>query len=512
MEMRFVMILLYVKQNRMQSFGLTSDSYSVTSDQDRTELSKFEMGDEQAEILHKGKVIEKFINEWKTANPPDTCFQLLQVLFRLFKSEISANITLRKGMMAIRKKTDAADKYDQQMTRLFDIAQKYNQKASTLSEILSIYKQIRGKANETTELPQWNEKLRQLKRESQEKQRQLQDLSAKLEEQKKIWQEKSKNQAQSLDEASKIEHELADKLYSLELENRELLAKLSRINEETDETTLRTLIDNIDSRMREMQERIKRVNEKEHQKTTVLREQLRRLAAETDEMNSQKEGMERALDLIHERIDMLTNPLTACEDTSLSPHLARVRLGEMLDAVDQKRCELEQEEMEINELVKKIQSVKATMKSVSGEIDHDERLLQELVKERDSKESEFREVEAKRMEVCEKTRHLEAIERTKRSVEADNIRLRQELESLKAKTRHLVISHHSLVKSADENDASIVIASREREAVALSKDDSAHFDDVLSCFKRIREAYHLTENTSLREILNAVRLKLRSQL
>ena len=488
----------------MTSESSVLSEYAAANDDCLYDTRGLEIADEQAEILHKGKIIEKFIADWAETNPPDTCFKLLQVLFRLFKSEVSANITLRQGMVTLKRNSEIAARCERQMNRLFGVAQRYSSDVSNLSQVLSLYKRCR----ETGDAKQLKEQLRQTTEEYKTKKAQLDGITAELEEQRKRWDEKARVEAAAAEGAMKEEQELRTRLYSLQHENADLLDKLAHGNEEADEADLKRMIAAIDSRMVELKERIRVVNQKHHEKSRSLKAQLERLTAETDDMTMQKRGMERALDLIHEKIDMFTNPLTACDDTSLSPHMARVRLGEVVEAVEQKRRELSKEESEIQELVKNIQNVKATMKAVTSEIDGDEEVLKKLITERENKEIEVRDLEVKKAEVCEKTEILDAVERTKRAVDADNIRLRQELEAVKARARQLVISHQSLLKSADVNEVTIRNAEREKQATAMSSDDSRRFDDVLNCFKVIREAYHLSEQTSLRDISNAVHSRL----
>lgn len=61
----------------------------------------------QNEILQQGKDIEKFIEEHNRNHKPSSVFKTLETLFQLFKSELSMNLALRRGLLQAKERNEA---------------------------------------------------------------------------------------------------------------------------------------------------------------------------------------------------------------------------------------------------------------------------------------------------------------------------------------------------------------------------------------------------------------------
>jgi hypothetical protein len=122
--------------------GSTSTSTPLSHfliDSDITDLEKPFLGEictEQREILERARPIEQLIVEWRKSASHSTCFFLLQTLFKLFKSEVSLNLSLRGGISQLRSDVVTSKQVCEDLADVISAGMKFDPALSDLSDIL----------------------------------------------------------------------------------------------------------------------------------------------------------------------------------------------------------------------------------------------------------------------------------------------------------------------------------------------------------------------------------------
>ena len=411
------------------------------------------------EIVRKGKEVEEFIREWEQTNKEDTCLKLLRVLFQLFKSEVTMNIVLKKKLANIDQSKSFLEQNEQDMKRLFACVQQYNKNASKLTDVLALYKAMKCKSKQSDQQRQLEDAENTLEKMIQKCQRREQKHESSIRELELVqsqWKERIESQQKEYDEARALEKDLTDKLCSLEQVNTSLREELKTVREEDNPKQLKHTLALIDIKVEELQKKISLLTRKHERDTQKCKAAIQRLKLEDEAMQQETCEMKRALDTIHSKIDMYTNPLTAANQDIPTPHTVRVRLDGSHARLEEQRKKIKSEERQCQKLAKNIDELKAGIQSITKDIDRDNVELQHILREVNEKESVIEEMRSQRDGVSRTAGDLRRLERERRSIEAQIIQLKTELDLAKARTRQLVIDNHSLKQSLEVERASRV--------------------------------------------------------
>ena len=405
----------------------------------------------QTEIIERGKKIEEFIQKAVANMPDDTSVKLLVVMFQLFKSEVEAGLALRKSLNCVVGAVKEVEQGEAGVKRLLECVQKYNPDASTLSDVIAVYKSMKGaaaKGGQHLDLEQAQSDLARLVRKFEFKEKERASNEEELELVTSQWKERIETQTREYNAARDAEAALEERLHSVQSDNAGLREKLGIAKVEEDPSVLKRTITVIDTKMDELQKKIELLTRKHHQRSRACKSTIQRLKLENEVMEREREDVQQALDAIHAKIDMYVNPLTA-GDNIMTPHGLRVRLGALGGEIDERKKQFASVSETCKQLEQGIEGMKATVESVGRELERDQLELQQLVKQVGEREIVVAELEQQRLSMSESVRTLRQVDREKRSLESKLIQLRQELESAKSTTRHLVIDNHSLKESVD---------------------------------------------------------------
>ena len=405
----------------------------------------------QTEIIERGKKIEEFIQNAVANIPNDTSVKLLVVLFQLFKSEVEANVVLRKSLNCVVGGVREVEQGEEGVKRLLECVRKYSPDAAGLSDVIAVYKSMKGVAvngGQHLDLEQAQSDLARLVRKFEFKEKERASNEEELELVTSQWKERIEAQTREYNAAKEAEAVLEERLHSVESDNAGLSEKLGIAKVDENPSVLKRTITVIDTKMDELQRKIELLTRKHHQRSRACKSTIQRLKLENEVMERERENVQQALDAIHAKIDMYTNPLTA-GDNVMTPHGLRVQLGAIGGEVEERKKQAETASETCKDLEQSIEGMKATVESVARDVERDQLELQRLAKEVSERECIVAELEQQRLSMSDSVRTLRQVDREKRSLESKLIQLRQELDSAKSTTRHLVIDNHSLKESVE---------------------------------------------------------------
>jgi chromosome segregation ATPase len=463
--------------------------------------------EEQCQILIEGQKIEQFISEWGRDHAPDTYFTLLRVLFDLFKSEISASISLRRGLANLRRNVQLSNEYDEQLSRLLAAAQRFDPNVSNLSDVVALYRSRARNADrpdQANELREAQESLQAAVERYELQRRELKELQQRLANAESDWSQQLSGQQERLAKAMSSEKELRIRLNALQAEDAELQQQYSQLQSECDASELRAVIQKIDERSQSLQEKIQVLNARYRQKVKHYQARLDALAIEIEDLGLKRSQFEKELDRIQERIDWITNPLSACNDISISPHATKAHLGHLRSELESRQSQLKIGQSQIDHANEEIADLSERLEEVRQENQQTQSEIEKLREQKADKEKVVRSLEKERAELTERSAKLRRMDDMKRHIEAENIKLRQELEAVKAKARQLAIDNRSLRQSLDHSDGEITRLTAQKEEMQMGQEDIDRFNEVLGGFKMIRESLNLPSDYSPSEISSAV--------
>jgi chromosome segregation ATPase len=469
---------------------------SKTSEHPIEGFSLEEAAEEQSQILIEGEKIERFISEWGRDHVPSTCFKLLRTLFDLFKSEVSTSISLRRCLANLQ----LSNQYDEQLSRLLATAQQFDPNVSNLSDAVALYRN----ADQVSELRRARESLQAAVECFGLRRRELKELQQRLANSEGDWYQKISVQQERLAKATSTEKELQLKLNDVQAENAKLQQQYAKIQNECDASELRAVIQKIDKRSESLQKKMQILNERYRQKLKHSQNRLDELTVETEDLGLKQSQFEKELDQIQERIDWITNPLSACDDISVSPHIARAHLGQLLSELESKQSQLKIEQDHIDHAEKEITDLSEQMEEVRQRNQKIQIEIEKLKEQKADKEKVVRALEKEKAELTERFVKLRQMDEMKRHIEAENIQLKWELETVKAKARQHAIDNRSLRQSFDHFEDEISRLTSQKEEVEMKQQDTDHFNQVLSGLKKIRDSLNLPPDCSPSEISNAV--------
>ena len=463
--------------------------------------------DKQAAILHQGKRIEEFIKNWGKTHPKDTCFKLLCILFDLFKSEVSSNLSLREAIMTYRSNVKLSEEYERQLTRLFTAVKRYDPSIQSLTEILSFFKRkiiIDKPENIHEHVADAKERLKKLSDDVEQKRQIFEKTQKQVELEQKNGQKQLDDKKHELDELQIEENRLKTLLNDLKKENAELEEKQNVLKVEESPHKLKETIEYIDNKMNSLQSKVIFLNKNHQQKIAQLRSKLNQYQVSVNDLKNDKASIENELDKIHQEIDAITNPLTQCKDESKSPHYARIRLNEIKNeyATAQKKHQDDLEEIGI--LEQTIDALETKLASLNKKMQRSKEELASLEGEYDSKEKILIEMDEKRKMMKEIASRKKEIDEVKRHADAENIRLKRELESAKDHARQCAIDNNLLKKTIQSLD------DKRNELIQIQNDtkmtdaDTSEFNNVLDSFKTLRESLSISTDSTPAQITNSI--------
>jgi chromosome segregation ATPase len=285
----------------------------------------------------------------------------------------------------------------------------------------------------------------------------------------------------------------------MEAENARLGAKLEKLRSDGDPAFLQSTIDSIDQKMGDLQRKIEALNTHHTQKVKTYHTKIEALSTECEVFDRRRQQLEEELDRIHERLDWLTNPFSQCTDITVSPHAARVRIGELKDELKARTMQIENDERQIESIGQEITELGTVIESVQQQNDDGRAQLDQMIREKASREKELQKLEKVQQVFAEQAALLHDLDESKQRVDAENIRLRNQLDLIRAKARQVAIDNRSLKRSLDIYDSEL--ASRAGDG---SEPDRAEFDRVLSAFRAIRESLNLIQDASPADVSHAV--------
>ncbi|OHT13901.1 hypothetical protein TRFO_15778 [Tritrichomonas foetus] len=499
---------LYVKQMKSCSSSASLAQFLDINDElSDDDISLEQCADKQAAILHQGKRIEEFINNWDQTHPKDTCFRLLCILFNLFKSEVTANLSLREALMTYRSNVKLSEDYERQLTKLFSAVKRYDPNIQSLTEILSLLKRkvsLQVPEDLSSQIAEAKSKLKIISDDAEEKKSIFEKITKKLDDVQSTGQKQIDEKRQLLETAKAEENRLRNLLKNYQQENAALTEKQNQLQYEEDPQKLKETIEFIDGKMGELQSKVSFVNKKHHQKITQLRSKVNQYQISVNDLRNDKAAIEGELDRIHQEIDAMTNPLTQCKDESKSPHYARIRLNEIKTEFTQAQKKHQAEMEEIKLLEQNIDALETKLTSLNKKMQRGKDELESLETEYESKEKILTEMNEKRKAMKEIATRKHEIDEVKRHADAENLRLKQELETAKARSRQCAIDNNLLLKTIENLKLKKSEFLQIHHDSTLNENEINQFDGVLNAFRTIRESLSLSSESTPMQITDAV--------
>ena len=491
----------------LSSSASISNFLNANDDLSDDDFSLEKCADKQANILHQGKRIEEFIKNWANNHPKDTCYRLLCILFDLFKSEVSSNISLRKDLMTHKTNERLSEEYERQLTKLFTAVKKYDPKISSLTEIFSLFQRkikIQVPEELSNQVDQAIDEVSKLNQDFEQKRTAFEQIQNELQQIKHNFNGKIAEKTQQLQLSKEEESRLQEQLIFLQQENAELTEKAKQLQHEENPQVLKETIQHIDERMNELQSKIHIITKNHKNKVAKYKAKISQYESSVLDLRNDKATMESELDRIHQEIEVLTNPFTNVKDERKSPHIARAKFEEMKKEFEETQKRFQEEEEQNEVLNSDINGLETKLYSLNNKMKRKQKELSDLQNEFEEKENILKEIEEKRKIMKEISHRYREIDEVKNHVEMENRRLCQELENSKERYRQLAVDNNLLNKTLNDLDLKRRELALIKQQNTMKDNEVECFDHVLNSYRNIRESLELPSNMGPSQITDAV--------
>lgn len=471
------------------------------------ELSLENCADKQAKILHQAKRIETFIKQKGNSQPHDTCFKLLCILFDLFKSEVSSNLSLREALMTYKTNERLSEEYENQLTRLFSAVKKYDPTVSSLNQILSLFQRkisIHVPEKLSEQVDQAKHDIEKLNQEFEDKQMIYNRTQKQLDQMKTDFETESSEKENNLQKLKNEERKLKENLIQLQKENSELLERQNQMKKEEDPRKLKETIEYIDGKMNELQQKIQLITKQHKKKIGDLRAKINKYETRVVNLRRDRSTIEIELDKIHKEIDIITNPFTHVKDETKSLHLARINFERIKEEYLERQKQFQSEQEEIDVLKENVQALETTLTSMNNKLERSQKELSELQNDFDQKQIILQEVEEKRKTMKNISSKKREIDEIKRHADAENLRLNQELEAAKKKCQQYAIDNDLLEKTLNNLDMKKRELALMNQKQNLTDNDLQRLDHVANSFEMIKSSLDIPQFTTVEQITDHI--------
>lgn len=486
------------------STEIYEDSASMSSASKSASISELER--DQEEIIMKAKEVEEFLSNYSPKYHHGNSYKLLNVLFELFKSELSMNVALRQSLINFKSNQKLAETYERDLTELFTVAQRYDPGITTLDDIFMIFgknfsqntteqtkrdfetmsKELSTLIDENKQLSDKTEKLKEI-------------LSKTLEE----TEEQITQQKQAANEAIEKERILKTRLHEMEENYQDLQEKFASMTGKNSIERINESIGDIDTKIDSLKSKLHVLDTRNSKKIEDLHVQVDKLKFDIEELLETRNQIESQLDDTHREIDDLTNPNTLSTDYTKNQFAARKRK----ESIERQIIEKEEEITKLTKFnqnyMQKLAELRTEYDASLQDIQRDKIHLRELENTISSKNDNIKLLEEERSLLSKDLDSLRDLETTKRHCSKENKRLQSLLIECGNHLEHLRQENESL-------KSSIEICNKEMASIKVSMEDKLtdeelqKFREVNDAFRILREEIGLPIESTPDDIANAV--------
>lgn len=468
-----------------------SSGVSRLSINDEPQFDEYE--NVQAELLGKGRQIELFLDMNRDSRGGETCFALLEMLFNLFKSEFMTNMSLRKALVQHENQLREYFKYKSQIKSIQSLM---NDKMTLneISELVSEYS-----ANNMFNsgiINKAQDQLRASEQATEQCQGELLLINEKVAEVRQR-REMVDSRRVALDALMVKENNLKDQLNRLKREKADIELHMVDSNK-----TLTEQLALIQQKVKQTETNMHTVTEAHKEQIAKLERKKRRLEADINDRRGAFTEFEEELDSIHKKIDYLTDPLVIKKRGRDTPHLTRYQLFDMQQKCEQLQRSLREETSEVSDIQGQIEETTDTITELESLIRKQNDELRELKRLCALGETNLQEMKKLSEALNNKRKVVKKLDRARRKMLSEKIRVKHGLEISRSKVRELEIDAHSLGKSLKVAEDSRDKNAKTLKRVTVSEFNTMRFNEIVNAFKTIRNELDMPEDATPIDILS----------
>lgn len=457
----------------------------------------------QEEIIESAQVVEKFINDYPEFEKKDNSFNLLKILFDLFRSELSANLTLRQSILNYKTNLKTCKELDKQVTTLFNTVKDYNPTINTIEKVMDFFvnntENIYGVSGKISHLKQ---ELEELTDENEELKLICEELKIKVDEEERIAKTSVVEHRSASRNATNKAKEL-QKLYdTLKKEESELNTKFELMVGDNSNERMAECVARLDENIEDINNKIRALGIRHAETSDKLQSHIDKLEFDIEELLETRRVIEEQLDEAHSQLDQLTNPLVPTGDAGHNCFAAREEVYDLRTSLENKKNEVTRLTFNNAKLKRNVARLKNNLSTSKNMLQNDSLNKSKLNTQLIETKTFYDHMINTNNTLKARLSDLKELEGLKRNLMNEKKMLLAKLDEVRNHNKELTADNHSLRQS---------VRILKDELITLGKnqpyptdEEKALFEDAIDGFRLIREHLGLPPSITPDQIVNHV--------